>query len=85
MKSKSRKNEVQRGKSGHKNTITVIRDWLGFMLTAAGFFLSLLGMAHVQVSCQCVFETEVQQCQSPQTAEEDEKAERLGEGSEEKK
>ena len=35
-----------------KITITIIRDWIGFFLTVAGFFLSLSGTVHIDVQIQ---------------------------------
>lgn len=35
-----------------KITITKMRDWIGFLLTVAGFFLSLSGTVHIDVQIQ---------------------------------
>lgn len=46
------------GNMGRKISITVIRDWLGFLFSVAGFWISLLGTVHsdIQMSQREVLE-----------------------------
>lgn len=51
-KRKVKQSNRNREAAKYKNSITKIRDWIGFFLTVAGFFLSLSGTVHVDVQIQ---------------------------------
>lgn len=62
----ARDREIQENKSRKITkcniTITKMRDWIGFFLTAAGFFLSLSGTVHIDVQIQRNIDINVYNC-----------------------
>lgn len=52
---RTRAGEENRNKrsSEFKSLIIKIRDWVGFILTLAGFCLSLSGTVHINIQVQC--------------------------------